>query len=87
MHKIEIKSILTKKLNLTEVYVTGDNHHIKIIAIGDIFQNMTPVKRQQIVYAPLTNMILKKYVHAISITSYTSEEWKNKKTINNVNDS
>jgi len=75
MNNQNIKSILIKELNLEKVYITGDSNHIKIIAIGDIFQGMTQVKRQQIVYTPLINMITEKYIHALSIMSYTSEEW------------
>lgn len=73
-----------KELNLTQAYITGDNNHIKIIAIGNIFKEMSQVKRQQIVYKPLINMITEKNLHAISIISYTDEEWdKNNTSIDN----
>jgi len=75
MNNQNIKSILIKELNLEKIYITGDSNHIKIIAIGEIFQGMTQVKRQQIVYTPLINMIIEKHIHAVSIKSYTSEEW------------
>ncbi|QCI18919.1 BolA/IbaG family iron-sulfur metabolism protein [Buchnera aphidicola] len=79
MNNEKITSILNKKLNLDKIYVTGDYNHIKIIAIGDVFKNINHVKRQQIIYAPLINTITEKKIHAISITTYTKEEWKKTK--------
>ncbi|KAF0712872.1 uncharacterized protein FWK35_00022088, partial [Aphis craccivora] len=83
MDNKKIISILNQKLNLEQIYVTGDNNHIKIIAIGDIFKGVNQVKRQQIIYKPLIDMILEKKIHALSITTYTKEEWK-KNNKNNI---
>ncbi|QCI23911.1 BolA family transcriptional regulator [Buchnera aphidicola (Macrosiphoniella sanborni)] len=76
MDNKQIKSLLIKQLDLTKIYVTGDNQHVQIIAIGKIFKGFSSVKRQQIVYAPLIPMITEKHIHAVSITSYTDEEWE-----------
>ena len=76
MENKNIKSLLIKKLGLTKISIEGDNQHIKIIAVGNIFKGMSPVKRQQIVYAPLIEMITEKHIHAVSIMSYTNEEWE-----------
>ncbi|WP_422667299.1 BolA family protein [Buchnera aphidicola] len=82
----KIKILLTQKLNLQKIYITGDENHIKIIAIGNIFKDLSPVKKQQIIYSPLMNMIVEKHIHAISIESYTLEEWNKKNIIsNNIN--
>ncbi|QCI18353.1 BolA family transcriptional regulator [Buchnera aphidicola (Aphis nasturtii)] len=82
MNNEKIISILNQKLTLEKIYATGDSNHIKIIAVGDIFKGMNQVKRQQIIYSPLINMIIEKKIHAVSITTYTIEEWKkNKKNL------
>ncbi|QCI20519.1 BolA family transcriptional regulator [Buchnera aphidicola (Brachycaudus cardui)] len=82
MDNQDIKSLLIKHLNLQQAYITGDSNHIKIIVIGNIFKGISQVKRQQIVYTPLINMITQKQIHAVSIMSYTIEEWeKNNKNI------
>lgn len=86
MNKKKITSLLIQQLHLSEAIVTGDNNHIKVIAIGNIFKGMSAVKRQQMIYAPLTKMIIEKKVHSVSIISYTPEEWKkNNKTQNDIN--
>lgn len=82
MNTKTIISILNKKLTLEKIYVTGDNNHIKIIAIGDIFQGISQMKKQQIIYAPLIDIITEKKIHAVSIETYTKEEWKKNKTTN-----
>ncbi|QCI25587.1 BolA family transcriptional regulator [Buchnera aphidicola (Sitobion avenae)] len=76
MDNQNIKSLLVNRLNLEKAFVTGDTNHIKIIAIGNIFKGITQVKRQQIVYKPLINMISEKQIHAVSIVTYTPQEWE-----------
>lgn len=84
MNNQDIKLLLIKKLQLKEAYIKGDNNHIEIIVIGDTFKGLSEVKRQQIVYRPLINMITEKHIHAVSIIAYTLEEWKkNNKRIHN----
>lgn len=79
MNNENIKLLLMKKLNLKEIYITGDDKHIKIIAIGNVFIGLSSVKKQQIVYEPLIDMITEKHIHAVSIITYTNEEWKKHK--------
>lgn len=72
----KIKSLLIEKLDLKQAFIVGDNNHIKITAIGDIFIGITSVKRQKMVYAPLIKMITKQKIHAVSIFCYTLKEWE-----------
>ncbi|CAL4323556.1 BolA/IbaG family iron-sulfur metabolism protein [Buchnera aphidicola] len=79
----KIQFLLIKKLNLKTAYVTGDQNHINIIAIGDIFKGVSPVKKQKMIYTLLIEMITQKKIHAISIESYSIEEWNKKNNIQN----
>ncbi|CRK86044.1 Uncharacterized protein YrbA [Candidatus Providencia siddallii] len=74
----EIKQILIEKLSLSQVFVTCENNYFKIIAIDDLFEGMTDVKRQQTVFSPLLEYINNNEIHAISIKTYTIEQWKYK---------
>ncbi|WP_343192012.1 BolA/IbaG family iron-sulfur metabolism protein [Buchnera aphidicola (Formosaphis micheliae)] len=80
----KIKTLLKDKLSLNEIYITGNNNHLHIIAIGEIFQGMNEVKRQQSIYTYLTKDILEKKIHAISIQSYSPKEWSTKKILYNI---
>ncbi|AAM67924.1 BolA family protein [Buchnera aphidicola] len=80
MNKKKIISILKEKLNLKDIYVTEDNNHYEITAIGNVFKGLTQVKRQKKIYNPLIDLITENKIHAISIKSYSLEEWdKNQK--------
>lgn len=76
METNEIKDVLMTALTLDEAYVTGDGSHFQAIVIGAVFAGMSPVKKQQAVYAPLTQYIADNRIHALSIKAYTPEEWK-----------
>ncbi|NIH41075.1 MAG: BolA/IbaG family iron-sulfur metabolism protein [Buchnera aphidicola (Periphyllus aceris)] len=81
--KKKIKKILIKKLNLFYVKIKKKNNYYKIIAVSNIFLNMNEVNRQKCIYAPLLKHIIKKKIHAISIKTYSLNEWKksNKKNL------
>ncbi|QCI24441.1 BolA/IbaG family iron-sulfur metabolism protein [Buchnera aphidicola (Muscaphis stroyani)] len=72
----KIKSLLFNKWNLKEIHVTGDENHFKIIAVGSVFKGKSTVKRQQMIYEPLIDLITQKKIHAVSIVAYTFEEWE-----------
>ena len=63
----EIESLLKEKVDLAEVYVKGDGSHFTVIAVSDAFAEMSRVKRQQAVYAPLNAFIADGSMHAVSI--------------------
>lgn len=72
----EIKQVLMDKLALTDAIVTGDGSHFQVIAVGDLFDGMSRVKRQQAVYAPLMEYIADNRIHALSIKAYTPAQWE-----------
>ncbi|WP_240318414.1 BolA family protein [Candidatus Purcelliella pentastirinorum] len=75
MNNNKVKSIILDKIPLHELHVSGNEYHIKIIAVSDIFIGLTNVKKQQIIYKPLRDFIINNTIHSISIESYTLEEW------------
>ncbi|WMY96474.1 MAG: BolA/IbaG family iron-sulfur metabolism protein [Arsenophonus sp.] len=82
--KNEIKTLLFKKIKLDEVIIKINGNHFQIIVVGEIFHRMTAVKKQQIIYKPLTKYITDNTIHALSIKAYTQIEWSE---ICKVNDS
>lgn len=77
-----VKTLLTEALpELDEVYVSGEGSHFQIIAVGDVFAGMMPVKRQQMVYKPLADLIADGTLHAISIKTYTPDVWQRERKL------
>lgn len=82
MENHEIQSLLKESLGLADVYVTGDGSHFQIIAVSDQFAEMSRVKKQQFVYAPLVDKIAEGSLHAVSIKTFTETQWKREKMFN-----
>ena len=77
-----IEQLLTQQLALTEVYVKSEGSHFNIIAVGDCFDGLSRVKKQQTVYKPLQQMIADNTMHAVTIKAYTPTEWEREKKFN-----
>jgi acid stress-induced BolA-like protein IbaG/YrbA len=82
MDNQQIEALLLEKLSLAEVYVTSDGSHFQVIAVSDQFEDMSRVKRQQCVYAPLSAKIAEGVMHAVSIKTFTESQWKREKMFN-----
>ena len=82
MHPTEIESILRAALALDELHVQGENGHFQVIAVSPLFAGMSRVKKQQTIYAPLTEHIASNAIHALSIKAFTPEEWQRDRKLN-----
>ncbi len=82
MENAEIEELLVKELELTEAHVTSDGSHFQIIAISDQFETMSRVKKQQFIYAPLKDMIADGSMHAISIKTFSEQQWQRERLFN-----
>ena len=76
MDVAEIEAILKDALDLTEVHVKSDGSHFSIIEVSDSFNEISRVKRQQAVYAPLSEKISDGSMHAISIKTFSEADWQ-----------
>ncbi|MBU2977697.1 BolA family protein [Alteromonas sp. C1M14] len=76
MELTEIEALLKDKLDLAEVHVRGEGSHYTVIAVSDSFSEMSRVKRQQAVYAPLQDKIADGTMHAISIKTFSEADWQ-----------
>ena len=65
MENHEIQTVLMNALSLQEAHVTGDGSHFQVIAVGEMFDGMSRVKKQQAVYAPLMEYIADNRIHAL----------------------
>jgi acid stress-induced BolA-like protein IbaG/YrbA len=75
----EIKEKLEQALVLDECIVKGESGNFQVIVVGDIFSDLSRVKKQQIVYEPLTAEIASNEIHALTIKAFTPDEWQKQK--------
>lgn len=82
MDKQEIIAKLKDSLNLDDVHVmTEDGSHFQVIAVGEMFAELSRVKKQQAIYAPLAEFINDNRIHALSIKTYTPTEWQRERKL------
>lgn len=74
-----IKEKLEQALALEQCIVKGENGTFQVIAVSEIFADMSRVKKQQTIYGPLTEEIASNAIHALSIKALTPDEWQKQK--------
>lgn len=57
------------------VQVQGDGYQYQLTIVSDIFLDKTRVARQQWVYAQLKDWITAGTLHALTMKTWTKEEW------------
>lgn len=82
MDNQEIETLLKQQLDLAEVHVTSDGSHFQIIAVSDKFDDMSRVKKQQFIYAPIKDKIADGSMHAISIKTFSEKQWQRERMFN-----
>lgn len=75
MQPEEVKALIEAGLPGCEIRVQGDGSHFDVVAVGEDFAGLSPVKQQQMVYATLGERITSGEIHAINIKCYTPAEW------------
>jgi len=78
----EIEKLINDALDLDELHVKFDGSQCVIIAVADFLGELSRVKKQQVVYAPLKQAISDGVIHAVSIKTFTTADWKREKMFN-----
>lgn len=75
MNPEDVQKMIKTGLPDCEVKVTGDGSHFEAVVIGEVFDGLSLVKKQQKVYATLGDKITSGEVHALTIKTFTAEEY------------
>ena len=73
----EIAKLIKTGVPDSEVEVDGDGTHFTAIIVSDVFTGKNMVQQHQVVYKALGDK-MGTDIHALSIQTYTPEEWKKK---------
>ena len=82
MDVTEIENLIKQQLTLDDLHVKFDGSQCHIIAVADMFAELSRVKRQQAVYAPLNDAINSGAIHAVTIKTFTNAQWQREKMFN-----
>ena len=75
MQAVEVKSLLEAKLPGTQVEVEGEGCNFRLNLISDELAGLSPVKRQQQVYAHLNPWIADGSIHAVTMKFFSRAAW------------
>jgi acid stress-induced BolA-like protein IbaG/YrbA len=76
MHAHDIKKLIEIGLPLSTVNVEGDDgRHFSVVVISPAFEGKNRIQKQQLVHSTLGSHIADGTIHALSIKTFTPEEW------------
>ncbi|MCK9535304.1 MAG: BolA family transcriptional regulator [Pseudomonas sp.] len=75
MQAVAVKQLLEEKLLNTQVEVEGEGCNFQLNIISDDLAVLSPVKRQQQVYAVINPWIADGSMHAVTMKFYTRTAW------------
>jgi acid stress-induced BolA-like protein IbaG/YrbA len=78
----EIEQLINKAVELDELHVKFDGSQCTIIAVANMFGELSRVKKQQVITAPLSQVINDGVIHAITVKTFTTEQWQRDKMFN-----
>ncbi|MBP6381182.1 MAG: BolA/IbaG family iron-sulfur metabolism protein [Pseudomonadales bacterium] len=74
MTEDEIRALVAAGMPGAEVAVGGDGYHIELAVVSDAFEGLSRVRRQQLVYGVLADVIRSGALHAVNIRAQTVAE-------------
>ncbi|WP_206485183.1 BolA/IbaG family iron-sulfur metabolism protein [Thalassotalea sp. G2M2-11] len=82
MEVSDIEKLLNDALDLAELHVKFDGSQCTVIAVADFFADLSRVKKQQTVFAPLASAINDGSIHAVTVKTFTTADWQREKMFN-----
>lgn len=77
MHPDNIKQLIEAGIQESTALIEGeDGRHYAATVISPAFSGKNRIQKQQLVYSTLGNHIADGTIHAISIKTFTPEEWQ-----------
>ncbi len=76
MNPDDVKELLLAGLTGCDITVESDGSHFNILVVGDLFEGLRPVQRQQKVYAVLQAKIAEGSIHAVNMKTFTPNEFQ-----------
>jgi acid stress-induced BolA-like protein IbaG/YrbA len=76
MNPDEIKKLIEAGIPDSEALVTGEEGKYEATVVSPAFEGLTMVKKHQKVYSTVNEHIASGALHALTIKTYTPEEWQ-----------
>jgi acid stress-induced BolA-like protein IbaG/YrbA len=70
-----VATLIREGMPRAQVDVTGDGSHFEAVVVSDLFTGKSPLQRQRLVMATVKPQIESGELHALSIKTFTPEQW------------
>ena len=77
----DIKQRIEQGIDEAEALVRLDGNKCLVAVTSSAFEGVRSVKKQQLVYACLNDLIASGELHAVSMQTYTPSEWTSQKKL------
>ena len=74
MQTEDIIGLIQKAIPDAAVELSVEGNHLNVKVVSDAFEGLRAVKRQQLVYAALNELIADGTVHAVNMQTFTAAE-------------
>ena len=76
MNPEELKKIIEAAFADGHVEVTGDGRHFSAVVVSQAFNGKSMIAQHRLVYSALGDRFDTEAVHALSLKTYTPEQWQ-----------
>ena len=73
----ELQALISANIDCEHIELSGDGRHWYATIVSSIFEGQRLIQRHQRVYATLGGRMQSDEVHALSMKTFTPEEWEN----------
>lgn len=75
METQRVREMIERGISTSFVEVEGDGTHFQAVVVSEQFRGKPPLERHKLVYAALGDA-MESEIHAISIKTYTDDQWE-----------
>lgn len=72
----EVTQLINASIQTAHIEVQMEGNHCNVLIVSSEFEGLTPVKKQQLVYACLNEKIASGEIHAVNIRALTPAQWQ-----------
>lgn len=76
MNPEELKTVIEAAFAGDHVEVSGDGRHFSAVVVSDAFAGKNMIAQHRLVYAALGDRFDTEAVHALTLKTYTPEQWQ-----------
>ncbi|QSP94520.1 BolA/IbaG family iron-sulfur metabolism protein [Marinobacter salinisoli] len=75
MDATEVTALVEESFPGCEVQVQVDGTHYLVVVVGEVFDGLPTIKRQQMINKALFQQVMDGTIHALHPRAYTPSEW------------